>query len=148
MPRARFDREPCPIARTTGLLGDAWSPLILREALFGRRRFDDFQRTLGVSRAVLAQRLDRLVAEGLLLRERYQDHPPRYEYRLTEKGSAFFDVLAAMWRWGSDWLWSDGEAPLQLVDRASGQPVEPVIVDERTGERIDVDRLRLRARRA
>ena len=145
MPRTRFERDPCPIARTTDLL-DAWSPMIMREAFFGRKRFDEFQRALGVSRAVLAQRLQRLAEAGLLRRERYQEHPPRDEYLLTEKGAAFFDVLAAMWRFGSDWMWSRGGPPIELVDAESRAPIEPVVVDEHTGERIDVRRLRVRAR--
>jgi DNA-binding HxlR family transcriptional regulator len=144
MRRTRFDREPCPIARTTDLVGDWWTPMVLREAFFGRRRFEEFQQALGVSRAVLTQRLTRLVDEGLLGRERYQENPPRYEYPLTDKGRAFFDVLAAMWRWGSDWLWEDGGPPAELVDAESGQVVRPVVIDEHTGEPIDPARLRLR----
>ena len=120
----------------------------MREAFFGRRRFDEFQKALGVSRAVLTQRLARLVEEGLLSKELYEDHPPRYEYALTDKGRAFYDVLAAMWRWGSDWLWNDGRPPADLVDRESGEVVRPVVVDERTGDPIDPRRLRLRVRRA
>ncbi len=147
MRRTRFDREPCPIARTTDLVGDWWTPLVLREAFFGRKRFDEFQRALGVSRAVLAQRLTRLVDEGLLTKDRYQEHPPRYEYSLTDKGRAFFDVLAAMWRWGSDWMWDGKAPPADLVDSASGRTVRPAVVDERTGEAIDPSRLRLRVRR-
>ncbi len=144
MRRTRFDREPCPIARTTDLVGDWWTPMVLREAFFGRRRFDEFQQALGLSRAVLAQRLARLVDEGLLRKQLYEEHPPRYEYTLTDKGRSFFDVLAAMWRWGSDWLWDGERPPVELVDRASGQVVNPVVVDERTGAPIDPSTLRLR----
>jgi len=144
--RTRFDREPCPIARTTDLVGDWWTPLVLREAFFGRRRFDEFQQSLGLSRAVLAQRLARLVDEGLLAKKLYQAHPPRYEYTLTDKGRAFFDVLAAMWRWGSDWLWERGTPPADLVDVESGEVVNPVVVDERSGRPIDPQKLRLRIR--
>lgn len=147
MRRTRFDREPCPIARTTDLVGDWWTPMVLREAFFGRRRFEEFQEALDISRAVLAQRLGRLVDEGLLAKELYEEHPPRYEYRLTDKGRAFFDVLAAMWRWGSDWLWPRGAPPVDLVDVDSGKTVRPLVVDERTGEPIDPGQLRLRVRK-
>src|SRR5262245_42429260 len=148
MRRTRFDRWPCPIARATDLGGDWWAPIILRNACAGQRRFDDFQASLGVPRAILARRLARLVDEGLLRKERYAERPPRYEYHLTDKGRAFWDVLAALWRWGEDWLWEDGaEPPVELVDRATGQVVRPVVVDERTGERLDVRRIRVAGRR-
>jgi DNA-binding HxlR family transcriptional regulator len=142
--RTRFDRWPCPIARATDLIGDWWTPLVLREAFSGRRRFEDFQQALNVPRAVLAKRLGRLVAEGLLTKVPYAERPTRYEYRLTDKGRAFWDVLAAMWRWGSDWLWADGKRPpVMLVDPDTGAEVRPVVVDENTGKRLDVRRLRV-----
>ena len=106
--RTRFDDSPCPIARTTDLIGDWWTPIVLREAFLGHRRFDDFQQALSLSRGVLAQRLARLVDEGLLAKRPYQERPPRYEYVLTRKGREFYPVLAAMWRWGEDWLWEEG----------------------------------------
>ena len=147
MRRTRFDDWPCPIARTTDLIGDWWTPLVMREAFTGRRRFDEFQEALGIPRAVLAARLERLVAEGMLEKRQYEDHPVRFEYRLTPKGIAFYDVLAAMWRWGEDWLWPDGdEMPVVLVDRDSGEEIRPVVVDESTGERIDVRRVRVKGR--
>jgi DNA-binding HxlR family transcriptional regulator len=145
--RTRFHRWPCPIARATDLLGDWWTPLVLRNATFGQRRFDELQSSLGVPRAILARRLARLVADGVLEKERYQERPPRYEYRLTEKGRAFFDVLAALWRWGEDWGWPNGEPPVALIDRESGRPVRPVVVDEHTGKRLDARRLRAVSRR-
>jgi DNA-binding HxlR family transcriptional regulator len=143
MRRTRFDRWPCPIARTTDLIGDWWTPLVMREAFLGRRRFEDFQRALGVPRAVLTKRLDRLVEEGLLDKVEYEAHPPRYEYRLTEKGRAFWDVLAAMWRWGADWLWGEKDTPLALYDRETNNEVKPLVIDENTGRRLYVRRLRV-----
>ena len=149
MRRTRFDRWPCPIARTTDLVGDWWTPLVMREAFLGRRRFEDFQRSLGVPRAVLTKRLDRLVEEGLLVKVAYEEHPPRFEYKLTEKGRAFWDVLAAMWRWGSDWMWGDKSAPLALFDRETENEVKPVVIDENTGRRLDVRKLKVaRAQRS
>ena len=146
MRRTRFDGWPCPIARATELLGDGWTPIVMREALGGCRRFEQFQQRLGVSRATLVQRLRKLVAAGMLERVAYQEHPRRYEYRLTDKGRAFFDVLAAMWRFGEDWLFRRGHAPVVLVDRDSQVEVRPVVVDEATGRRIDVRRLRVSLR--
>ena len=149
MRRTRFDDWPCPIARTTDLIGDWWTPLVLRQAFQGMRRFEDIQQALDIPRAVLTQRLTRLVDEGLLEKRRYEQHPPRYEYRLTDKGFAFWDVLAAMWRWGDDWLFDqtgEGTNPLMLVDRETGEEVRPLMVDETTGEHLDVRRVRLTTR--
>lgn len=129
-------------------MGDWWTPIIMREAFLGRRRFDEFQRALSLSRGVLTQRLARLVEEGLLTRRLYQERPPRYEYVLTDKGRDFYSVLAAMWRWGSDWLWKEGsQATLELYDRDTGRPIRPRVVDEHTGRPIDVRRVRVAGRR-
>jgi DNA-binding HxlR family transcriptional regulator len=142
--RTRFDDWPCPIARTTDLIGDWWTPLVMREAFSGRRRFEEFQSALDAPRAVLTARLNRLCEEGMLERVEYQSNPPRFEYRLTPKGMAFWDVLAAMWRWGSDWLWPEGqEAPVVLKDRETGETVAPLVIDEHTGQPLDIRRLRM-----
>jgi DNA-binding HxlR family transcriptional regulator len=144
MRRTRFDDWPCPIARTTDLIGDWWTPLVMREAFLGRRRFDEFQEALGIPRAVLAERLKRLVSEGMLVR-RDEGRP---EYDLTPKGEAFWDVLAAMWRWGEDWLWDDGDQPsLVLRDRESGAQIRPRVVDETTGRPLDLASMKVSRRR-
>lgn len=144
MRRTRFDDQPCPIARTTDLIGDWWTPLVMREAFTGKRRFDELQSALNVPRAVLTARLKRLCDEGMLERVEYQQSPARYEYRLTDKGRAFWAVLAAMFRWGSDWLWPEGERPpLVLIDRKTGDEVRPLVVDENTGEALDLRRVRV-----
>jgi len=148
MQRTRFEDAACPIARTTDLMGDWWTPMVMREAFLGRRRFDEFQKALSVSRGVLAKRLSRLVHEGLLEKRAYEVHPPRFEYILTEKGRAFYSVLAAMWRFGEDWLWEEGsKSPLQLYDRNTGKPIAPRVVDEKTGVPIDVRQIRVGRRR-
>jgi DNA-binding HxlR family transcriptional regulator len=144
--RTRFDDWPCPIARTTDLIGDWWTPLVMREAFLGRRRFEEFQTALDAPRAVLTARLKRLCDEGMLERVEYQSNPPRFEYRLTRKGSEFWGVLAAMWRWGSDWLWPDGDGPpLVLKDRATGEEIRPLVVDERTGRPLNLREIRVGA---
>jgi DNA-binding HxlR family transcriptional regulator len=144
MRRTRFHRWPCPIARATDVIGDWWTPLVLREAFAGRRRFEEFQRALGTPRAVLARRLERLIEEGMLTKHPYAERPARYEYRLTDKGRAFWNVLAAMWRWGSDWLWDEHGPPVVLVNVESGAEVRPLVVDERTGTPLDLRRLRVK----
>lgn len=145
MRRTRFDNALCPVARTADLLGDWWSPLILRELLFGRRRFAELQEALEISRGVLAQRLKRFEDEGVVERHRYQERPPRYEYHLTDKGSALWEVMVAMWRYGDEWLFDDG-APVELVDKRTGEALEPVLVDARSGEFLDRASTRVRVR--
>ena len=88
-----------------------------------------------------------LMEEGLMEKVLYEERPPRYEYRLTDKGREFWDVLAAMWRWGSDWLWDGEEPPVALVDRDTGREIRPRVVDETTGAPLDVRRTRIRPRK-
>jgi DNA-binding HxlR family transcriptional regulator len=145
--RTRFDTDVCPIARTTDLIGDWWTPVVMREAFFGCKRFEQFQERLTISRATLTERLNRLVDEGMLNRVAYQTNPVRYEYLLTDKGRSFFDVLAAMWSWGDRWLFNEGGASIELTDRDSKQPVTPKVIDANTGEGIDVRQLRVRRKR-
>ncbi|RMI29881.1 winged helix-turn-helix transcriptional regulator [Nocardia stercoris] len=114
MKRTSFSRWPCSVARTVDLIGDWWTPLVLREAYYGTTRFDDFERTLGLSRNVLTQRLGRLVDEQMLERVPYQQRPVRYEYRLTAKGRDFFGVVAAMMAWGDRWLTGPEGPPITL----------------------------------
>jgi DNA-binding HxlR family transcriptional regulator len=141
MRRTRFSEWPCSIARTVDLTGDWWTPLVMREAFYGARRFEQFQSQLGLSRNVLAQRLGRLVEEGILKRLPYQERPLRHEYRLTEKGRDFFTVLAAMMRWGDRWLAGDAGPPIELRDRESGEQVQLEVVDSKTGEPVDIRRV-------
>ncbi|HEY2386442.1 MAG TPA: helix-turn-helix domain-containing protein [Candidatus Binatia bacterium] len=131
MRRTSFSQWPCSIARTMDFLGDWWTPLVLREVFFGSTRFDDIQRALSIGRNVLAARLRRLTAEGVLRRDRYQDHPPRYEYRLTEKGRDFYPVLLAVTRWGDRWLHGSKGPPILLRHTGCGQITRGEVVCER-----------------
>jgi DNA-binding HxlR family transcriptional regulator len=134
MRRTSFSQWPCSIARTMDFLGDWWTPLVLRELFFGSTRFDDLQRALSIGRNVLAARLRRLEAEGVLRRVRYQDHPPRHEYQLTEKGRDFYPVLLAVTRWGDRWLHGRKGPPLLLRHTGCGQITRGELVCERCRE--------------
>lgn len=96
------------------LLGDQWTLLVLREAFYGVKRFDQFQASLGIARNTLTERLDRLVGAGLLDRVRYQDKPGRYEYLLTDMGRGFFPALTAIIAWGDRWLDGGSGPPVTL----------------------------------
>ncbi|MFC8513342.1 winged helix-turn-helix transcriptional regulator [Streptomyces sp. NPDC057257] len=134
MKRTSFSNWPCSIARTMDLLGDAWTPLVLREAFYGIHRFDDFRRELGIARNTLADRLRRLVDEGLLDKRLYQDEPRRYDYVLTDKGRDFFGVLAAMARWGDRWLAGEEGAPIVFHHHSCGRDAEAEVVCGGCGE--------------
>jgi DNA-binding HxlR family transcriptional regulator len=113
----------CSVAGTLELIGERWTPLILRDAFLGVRRFDEFQRDLGIARNVLQARLERLVEAGILRRELYQERPPRYEYRLTHKGVDLWPVIMALRSWGDRHLFPDGP-PLVVRHRDCGGTVD------------------------
>jgi DNA-binding HxlR family transcriptional regulator len=145
MKRTGFATWPCSIARSVDLLGDWWTPLVLREAFLGVRRFDDMQRSLGIGRNVLTQRLKRLVDEGMLDRVRYQEKPDRYEYVLTEKGRDFYPVLAAMSAWGDRWLSGDEGPPVIFHHKPCDHDMSAKVVCSECGEEIKVRDVRVRA---
>src|ERR1700736_5180257 len=101
MQRKSYGNMKCPIARSLDRVGEWWSILILRDAFYGLRRFDEFQKSLGVAPNILTRRLNRLVESGLLERRPYSEHPPRDEYVLTERGRDFRPVLLALLAWGN-----------------------------------------------
>ena len=115
--------------------GEWWSMLIVRDAFLGVTRFDDFQRRLGISRNILQQRLARLVDAGVLAREPYSEHPPRHDYRLTDKGRDLWPVLTAMRQWGDRHAAPSGP-PLDVVHKACGAASDAVLVCSSCGERI------------
>ena len=119
--------RPSSVAQTLKVIGDRWSFMVIREAFFGIRRFDDLQNTLGIAPNILTDRLDRLVAEGIFKRRKYQDLPERYEYPLTDKGKDLYGPLIAMLRWGNDWL-ARGEVPLILKHNDCGKDFNPTVV--------------------
>jgi DNA-binding HxlR family transcriptional regulator len=119
-----YEDQVCSIARTLELVGERWTLLIVRDAFLGVRRFDDFQQSLGVSRGVLTDRLKRLVESGILERRRYQERPPRYEYRLTDKGRDLWPVTVAFLKWGDRYLAEDGPPKLILHRGCGGEVTE------------------------
>jgi DNA-binding HxlR family transcriptional regulator len=132
----------CSVARTVDVIGEWWTPLIVRDAFYGRRRFEDFQRSLGLARNVLAARLERLVETGIMERVRYQEHPPRDEYVLTEKGRDLFPVIAALLAWGDKWTAGPAGPPLLLIHEPCGQPGTLRATCDRCGEPMGLDSIR------
>ncbi len=110
MRRKSFADMTCPIARTLDVVGEWWTLLIIRDALLGASRFDEFRNT-GIADNILSSRLDRLVQEEILERRAYQEHPPRHEYLLTEKGRDLLPVIAALGMWGLKWVNTEATPP-------------------------------------
>lgn len=121
------------VQRTGYILQEVGTSLILREAFFGVRRFDDFQRNLGISRSVLARRLKTLVERGILDRRRYQERPDRFEYRLTESGLELYPVFLAMKAWGDRWLGDDGPSVV-LHHELCGHVTHPSMTCDHCGQ--------------
>jgi DNA-binding HxlR family transcriptional regulator len=132
MQRKSFGKMQCPIARSLERVGEWWSILILRDALHGMTRFDQFEESLGIAPNMLTRRLGALVKARLLERRRYSERPPRYEYVLTERGRDFRPVIVAMYAWGNKHFAPEGASVL-LVDAKTGAAADPVLVDRATG---------------
>lgn len=121
MRRVSFAEMDCPVARSLDLIGEWWTLLIVRDAIGGARRFDDFKST-GIADNILSARLKKLVADGVFERRRYQQHPDRYEYLLTEKGRALGLVVGALRAWGKEWT-TGPDNSLRVVHAACGHDV-------------------------
>ncbi len=137
LPRT-YDNQICSVARTLEAIGDRWTMLVIRDAFLGLRRFDDFQRDLGVARNVLADRLGRLVDEGILERRLYQKRPERHEYRLTEKGRDLWPVMIGLMKWGDRHAPAEGGPPTVILHRDCGGELDERLMCRRCGEPVDV----------
>ncbi|MGY2067122.1 winged helix-turn-helix transcriptional regulator [Blastococcus sp. SYSU DS0619] len=123
-----YDAEVCSIARTLEVVGERWSVLIVRNALFaGSTRFGDFQRSLGIATNVLASRLDGFVEAGIMRRHRYSEQPEAYEYLLTDKGRDLAPALIALTEWGDRWAAPDGP-PVRYRHAPCGSEVHQEVV--------------------
>jgi DNA-binding HxlR family transcriptional regulator len=142
-PRESYAGMNCSVAAALEILAERWSFLVIREAFLGSRRFDQLQANLGIARNILTARLRKLVAEGVLAPRRYQARPERFEYLLTEKGRALYPIILALMAWGDRWAAPRGGPPAILVDRETRRPLEPALVDRRTGAPIELGGARL-----
>ncbi len=135
MERKSFAGMDCSVAQCLEVVGEWWSMLVVRDAFLGVTRFEDFQRRLGISRNILQNRLTTLVDEGILVRVPYSEHPPRDDYRLTDKGRDLWPVLTAMRQWGDQYAAPSGQ-PVGIVHKSCGELAEPVLVCGSCGERV------------
>jgi DNA-binding HxlR family transcriptional regulator len=136
LPRT-YESQVCSVARTLETIGDRWTMLIIRDALLGVRRFEVFQRDLGVARNVLSDRLARLVDDGILERRLYHERPERFEYRLTVKGVDRWPVLVSLMKWGDRHAPEQAGPPTLVLHRGCGGEVEARFVCSDCGEPVE-----------
>lgn len=133
MRRKSLSGAACPIARTLDVIGDWWSLLIVRDALRGKSRFSEFEKSLGVSKNILTQRLRSLVKQGILELSPSSDGSAYREYHLTTKGRGLFKVLVALGQWGQENVAAPGGSRVTMVDREHRRPVRKLEVHAADG---------------
>ena len=138
MPKQSFADISCSIARTVGVIGQRWTPLILRDLFAGMTRFEDFRRDLGIASNVLTARLDELERHGIVEKRRYQTMPTRHEYVLTEQGRDLYPVIASLVAWGDRWLSPDGP-PAVITHADCGHPTVVKAVCAECGGELNAD---------
>lgn len=145
MRQKSFAGMRCSIAGALELIGDRWALLVIRDLSLGLRRYDDLRASTGIPAATLAGRLKHLTGAGIVERVRYQERPPRDEYRLTLKGRDLWKVSTALREWGDRWDASGfGRPSVEMVDRDNGRPLVLALVDAETGEPVPLSRAQVR----
>ena len=138
-----YPDQDCSIARALEVAGERWSLLVLRDVMFGTHRFDELQSSLGIARNVLAARLDLLTEEGLVERRRYQEHPERFEYHLTQAGRDLAPALFQLMKWGDRHRPSPDGAPVRTPHRGCGGEVDWRLVCDRCHQQVSFADLEL-----
>jgi DNA-binding HxlR family transcriptional regulator len=133
----QIDTMACSIARTLSVVGDRWTMLIIRDVFLGLRRFEPIQRDLRLTPHRLSDRLQKLVRDGILRRVPYEEHPRRFEYRLTEKGIDLYPLIVAMMAWGDRWMAGRAGVPVELVHRPCGHSIKPELICPDCESKID-----------
>ena len=145
MQRNSWADANCPMARSVDLIGEWGSLLIIREAFSGVRRFDDFQKKIGISRSLLTTRLKKLVDGGVLERRPIASDAKRQEYVLTEKGADLFTMIIALRQWGDRWLFPKDRYPADMLDNRDQSPLTPIEVRSVKDRKVTLANLTLKA---
>lgn len=139
-----FTELNCSVARPLAFLGERWALLVLRDLFLGRRRFEEFQESLGIATNVLSKRLATLVDEGIVERRRYSEHPERFEYRLTAKGRDLQPILLALLAWGDRYTTGPAGPPLETVHTECDHAFHMVPSCSHCGGAVDSSNIRSR----
>lgn len=137
MQRSSFSGMSCSVAKTLDIIGEWWTLLILRDVFYGVRRFEGLRTHLGISRKVLAGRLERLTDEAILKKVLYQSQPQRYEYRLTKKGLELLPILLTIMNWGDKWMSEPDMTPVVFIHKDCGEKTTPKLVCSHCGGGLD-----------
>jgi DNA-binding HxlR family transcriptional regulator len=136
MLRNDYENQACSIAGALEVVGERWSLLIVRDVLLGLRRFDELQGHLGIARNVLQARLTRLIEQGVLEKQPYQERPPRHEYLLTEKGLDLWPTVVALMQWGDRYATPSGGPAVVIEHRDCGGTIDEHRICSRCGARL------------
>lgn len=140
-----LSEENCSMARSLAILGDRWTLMILRDAFLKVRRFEDFQKSLGIARRVLTERLQKLVDAGVLKRLPYQENPERFEYRLTEMGLDLYPVILSMVHWGDKYFAGEDGPPVLHTHKSCGHDFHSILTCSECGETVGARDVEARA---
>lgn len=137
MKRVSFEDMSCSVARSLEVIGEWWTLLIVRDVSLGKRRFDEIQASLGISRNILTARLNKLVDEGVLVRQHLGPSGSRHEYRLTDKGLELIPILVMISQWGDRWEADEDKGPpVEFVHRTCGHVMQPALTCDHCGEEV------------
>lgn len=142
--RRSLDADACPVARSLDVMGERWALLIVRDAFDGMRRFGEFQKSLGVARNILADRLRRLVEAGVLETRPASDGTSYEEYVLTPKGEGLFPVIVGLRQWGEAHLYGPDDAHSVMLEQASGKPIQALVLRDARGRLLGPDDVKVR----
>jgi DNA-binding HxlR family transcriptional regulator len=139
--REELPGRPCSVAAALNLIGEKWTLLAVREITFGNKRFDAIAKNTGAPRDRLAVRLRTLEAAGVVERRLYSEHPPRYEYELTQAGQELRAVLTVLRGWGDRWA---VDSPPTAFEHRCGHDLDPEVICRHCGVEIVPEELRVR----
>lgn len=144
MSRRRFNKMNCAVAQALDQIGDWWTLLIVREGIYGKSSFSEFQDALGIARNILSDRLRRLVAKGIFARKQVRPGIDRYSYHLTEKGRDLLPLMVAVMQWGDRWVVGRGAEPVRILDSERQKPIRRIEVTSDDGRVLPIEELRFR----
>lgn len=141
-----ISEQQCSVARTSAVLGDRWTLLILSDCFLGVKRFDHFKERLSIPRTTLSSRLTKLEEHDVLARHQYQSRPDRFEYRLTQKGVDLYPVISTIVNWGDQYYGSEHGPPIIRTHKSCGADITPILTCPECREEIKPRDVTARAR--